>query len=177
MTATQHIPMYHDPNRQYPCGRWFVRIADVPPDLPLEIAADWLDDHDRSEMAKLVRVRLEKGDDWWLRFQIDQFVRHVNNVIQRHYHERFPNLTPPTIVTDYMSDKWCRLLVTENGRSRSVYGFVALVDNTTRTMGHVTAGDIHKSESYKRPAKHARGSVFQDDYNNCAGPYGIAYLR
>ncbi|GAA0005257.1 DUF7717 family protein [Bradyrhizobium elkanii] len=39
-------------------------------------------------------------------------------------------------------------------------------------------GDVLKAETWARPAKHARGNVF-DEHNGLAkmGPYGPAYLR
>lgn len=41
----------------------------------------------------------------------------------------------------------------------------------------VTNGDILKPESWKKPAKHARGNVFDDDYGlSCVGPYGPSYM-
>lgn len=70
------------------------------------------------------------------------------------------------------ADKWAKIV-----KGNSVYGFIALVDFENKQLGQVKTGDIHKAASWKIPAKHARGSVFADDFGNCAGPYGIAYLR
>lgn len=40
-------------------------------------------------------------------------------------------------------------------------------------------GNIYKPASWKAPAKHVRGSVFDPDYSwgRALGPYGVAYLR
>jgi MoaA/NifB/PqqE/SkfB family radical SAM enzyme len=40
-------------------------------------------------------------------------------------------------------------------------------------------GNIYKSASWKAPAKHIRGTVFDSDYSygKALGPYGAAYLR
>ena len=39
-------------------------------------------------------------------------------------------------------------------------------------------GDILKPASYKAPAKHARGNIFDADHGASAvGPYGVAYLK
>jgi hypothetical protein len=164
-------------NRRYPCGRWFVEFDDVPPDLPLEIANDWLLEHDRPWNAGLVQMRLRQGDDWWLRVRIEQFRRHVTRVIEQYYGTNYRNLTPPLVTVDWLSDKWCRLNTVESHGGGSSYAFVALADNFTRALGQVTAGDVHKPDGYKRAAKHRRGSVYQDDFGNCAGPHGVAYLR
>lgn len=51
--------------------------------------------------------------------------------------------------------------------SRSVYCFVDY------------NGNIYKSASWKAPAKHIRGSVFDENYSwgKALGPYGAAYLK
>jgi hypothetical protein len=87
----------------------------------------------------------------------------------------------PTHRADYISDKWARIVVLEerNGTPQvsSVYCFVCLQDGYTKTLGPLKAGDIHKAASFKAPAKHARGSVLDENFNNCLGPLGVAYLR
>lgn len=41
----------------------------------------------------------------------------------------------------------------------------------------VTTGDILKPETWRKPAKHARGNVFADDFGlSCMGPYGPNYM-
>jgi hypothetical protein len=47
----------------------------------------------------------------------------------------------------------------------------------TKQLGVIKAGDIHKPASYKIPAKHARGNIYNKETWDCVGPYGIAYLR
>ncbi len=94
----------------------------------------------------------------------------------------FTHAAPPTHRADYISDKWCRIVTVENWpdqppRDSSVYAFVALVDNYTRALGAVVAGNIHKAASFKAPAKHARGSVLAEDFNNCLTAHGIVYLK
>jgi hypothetical protein len=52
-------------------------------------------------------------------------------------------------------------------RDNSVYAFI---DKTT--------GDVLMPASYKAPAKHPRGNIFNADGGlDCTGPYGIAYLK
>lgn len=88
---------------------------------------------------------------------------------------------PPKHQAHYISPKWCRVVVLEerNGQytESSVYCFVCLQDGQTKALGVVKAGDIHKSATYKAPAKHARGSVFQEDFGKCLTEYGIVYLK
>jgi len=58
-------------------------------------------------------------------------------------------------------------VVDESHGSRSAYCFI---DQN---------GNIYKPASWKAPAKHVRGSVFDPDYSwgRALGPYGAAYLR
>lgn len=118
-----------------------------------------------------------------VRARIDAFVKHADARVADYFKERnYDLLTPPTHRADFISEKWCRIVTVEhyvNGTTRvgGVYAFVALIDGYTKTLGAVRAGGIYMAASFKKPAKHARGSVFSADFDNCAGPYGINYLR
>ena len=88
---------------------------------------------------------------------------------------------PPQHRADYISAKWCRVVVMEerNGvyASASVYAFIALQDYSTKALGAGRAGDIMKPATYKAPAKHARGNVFDMDFEKCLTSYGPVYLK
>lgn len=56
-------------------------------------------------------------------------------------------------------------------RSGGVYCFVASVDSTTKGLGTVKRGDVLKPATYKAPAKHARGNIF-DEHNGLMGSDG-----
>ena len=62
--------------------------------------------------------------------------------------------------------RYWRVVATTDGQ-RSAFAFL-----------DTTNGDVLKPDGWKRPAKHARGNVF-DPANGAAavGPYGPAYLR
>ena len=54
-----------------------------------------------------------------------------------------------------------------NAKGRSVYAFIDM-----------ETGSVLKPACWSRPAKHKRGNLFDIDNGlNCAGPYGIAYLK
>ena len=60
----------------------------------------------------------------------------------------------------------------------SVHSFVASAASSTKGLGEVKFGDVLKPATYKAPAKHARGNVF--DPNNGLGTVewtGPGYLR
>ncbi|MBM4077025.1 MAG: hypothetical protein FJ267_15455 [Planctomycetes bacterium] len=112
-----------------------------------------------------------------LKDRIDVFVKHADSVTKEYWERQgFTFAPPPTHQADFISGKWCRIVTVENGQPRSVYAFVCLQDGFTKALGTVKAGDIHKAASFKAPAKHARGNVMQDGFNNCATPHGIVYL-
>jgi hypothetical protein len=118
----------------------------------------------------------ETANETMLRERIDAYVAHVNARILDHWTEERYTMPMPVVVADFISDKWCRITRVETS-SRSVHSFVALADNVTRTLGNIKVGDIHKAAGWKAPAKHARGSVFAENFGNCAGAFGVSYLR
>lgn len=85
----------------------------------------------------------------------------VNEYEERHY----PGSAPSKITAE-PGRKYIKLVVSRYG-SRSVYCFLDY------------AGNVYKSASWKAPAKHVRGSIFDANYslNKSLGPYGAAYLR
>lgn len=117
-----------------------------------------------------------------LRNNIRRFCEHADGVTAQYWTaQKFTHAQSPIHQPEYLSDKWCRILTIERNndgteRSGSVYGFVSLYDGATKALGSLKTGDIHKAASYKAPAKHARGNVFDPEYK-CATPHGIAYLR
>jgi hypothetical protein len=96
----------------------------------------------------------------------------------------FVKLAQELVDKHYATHPWKRVLSVEPGRryariviqdehdgvldaySRSVYCFVDM-----------TNGDVLKSESWKKPAKHARGNIFNENPVKGCGPYGAAYLK
>lgn len=110
--------------------------------------------------------------------RIAAFVKRADEVIAENWKNNIGQ--PPTHEVEY-GDKWAKVWtwqkINDKPTRASIYAFIALQDFTNRTLGTVKAGDIHRPASTAAPAKHARGSVFQDDFGNCIGPYGVAYLK
>lgn len=113
--------------------------------------------------------------------RIQAFVAHAQGIVDEEWHNRGFKHDKPTFQAEYASDKWVKVWRMEKRGEQlvkgSIYAFIALQDYETKTLGAMKTGDIHKPASTKIPAKHARGNVFQEDFNKCAGPYGIVYLR
>jgi hypothetical protein len=117
-----------------------------------------------------------------IRERISALCQRADEISARYFeHQGFTYAKPDKHKPDYLSPKWCRIMVLEerNGTytETSVYCFVCLQDGQTKALGVVKAGDIHKTATAKAPAKHARGSVFQEDFGNCLTPHGIVYLK
>lgn len=72
----------------------------------------------------------------------------------------------PVKLTAECGRKYVKIVIEDYGQ-RSVYCF----------LDH--DGNIYKAASWRAPAKHIRGSVFDPDYSwgRALGPYGVAYLR
>jgi hypothetical protein len=113
-------------------------------------AAAWGTDND----ASLVRLQ--------------RWLEAAQTIINENYASRFPNLTPSRLE---MSDgrRYIRIdTIVDGGRGqRSVFAFI-----------DKWSGDILRAATYKAPAKHARGNLF--DANGGVSeltPYGPKYLR
>lgn len=107
--------------------------------------------------------------------QLDKFVAHCQEVINKHYKEQYVGMEIPTLSVN-VGKKWSKIIVTRHA-SPAVYGFVCMNDGLTKTLGQLKNGDIHKAASFALPAKHARGSIFNEQTWNCSTPYGIVYLK
>jgi hypothetical protein len=122
--------------------------------------------------------------------RIQGFIKEVNGIFAEANSKRnaemlakFPGITvedyhgPLEIRGGSIRGDWLALDHKQGGQ-RSIYCFIRLTDGENKTLGVLTAGDIHKPASYKAPAKHKRGTVFADDFGkSCTGLYGIQYLR
>lgn len=79
----------------------------------------------------------------------------------------------------YSTETWQSHDATKPAETRQqIYAFIALEDFSTKELGQVKAGDVMKPASYKKPAKHARGNVFDAEGGlGTANQYGPGYLR
>jgi len=107
--------------------------------------------------------------------KIEEFIRVADRLVADYLSAY--SMAPPIHRADYISDKWVRVVTVENGRDSSVYAFICLKDYTTKTLGQLKTGDIHKPATFKVAAKHARGNVFDADFGKCLTPYGPVYLK
>ena len=97
--------------------------------------------------------------------QIIGFVAKVQNETYVYFSEHYPNLIPPIIILEEGS-KYFKLNKVDS--QTSVYCFVDKQN-----------GDIYKAASWKIPATHVRGNIFDENYSWGKGVnlYGGTYLR
>ena len=117
-----------------------------------------------------------------LKARIEELVKIADAKSERYYHQMGYTFGKPTRHrADFISDKWCRIInLEERGGqwvSGSVYAFVALQDGYTKSLGLIRVGDIHKPASFKTPAKHARGNVFEQDFAKYLTEHGPYYMK
>lgn len=96
--------------------------------------------------------------------QIETFRVALEKMLVQHYAERFAILAPPSV--EISTGKRFARIIKKDGSSISAYGFIDLVN-----------GDLLKAASWKAPAMHARGNIFNQDMLSGCGPYGMAYLK
>ena len=87
---------------------------------------------------------------------LDKFISHVYTVINE-----------GSCITNDYGKRYVKLIIKNKYGHESVYGFI---DQTN--------GDILKAASWKAPAKHARGNIYDENtYSSAATTYGISYLK
>ena len=98
------------------------------------------------------------------------FVLGAQNKIDEHYYKNLSNLTLKRLTVE-VGRRYVKIVVIDGYgsrfESRSAHSFV---DKTN--------GDVLKAASWRSPAKHARGNIFNDD-NGLGGitAYGARYLK
>lgn len=108
------------------------------------------------------------GDKSLALLRLDRWLWTAQDLVNKNYATHFDNLTPSVLE---MSDgrRYIRIdSINDGGRGqRSVWAFI---DKRT--------GDILRAATYKAPAKHARGNLFDASSGTSQlTPYGPAYLR
>lgn len=95
--------------------------------------------------------------------QIETFRAALEKMLVQYHAERFAVLPPPSVEIS-IGKRFARIIKNDSGTS--AYGFIDLSN-----------GDLLKAASWKAPAMHARGNIFNQDMLSGCGPYGMAYLK
>ena len=86
-----------------------------------------------------------------IKTRIAEFATRLQALLDREYGERYPNIDVPQISIAW-GRRYAKMVRTDAAQS-SVHSFVDM-----------TNGNVLKAETWKKPAKHARGSVLGDDF-------------
>lgn len=90
------------------------------------------------------------------------FLLGAQEIMRKHWEIQGYIHVPVPILTAEIGKRYVKVI-----RENSVHCFVDL-----------TNGDVLKAASFKMPAKHARGNIFNDDHGvGAMSPYGANYLR
>lgn len=100
---------------------------------------------------------------------LDDFLKALNEALFKMDSTSYPSLTvdgPYRTITAKPGRKYIKL-VSESSGSKSVFCFLDF------------DGNIYKAASWSAPAKHVRGSLFDDNYSigKGLGMYGAAYIK
>ena len=96
------------------------------------------------------------------------FLKRAQQIVDGHMKKDFPNL-PRRVLSFTKGKKYWRVVAKDQGvsPSGSAWAFI----NTEN-------GDVLKPASWKAPAKHARGNIYDaHGGTKTVGPYGPAYMR
>ena len=101
--------------------------------------------------------------------KIDEFVKHLKERddarLRRHFPDSF-GILENRFYVDKGARKYARIVSeSTRGTNRSVFLFV-----------EIATGNILKAASWKAPAKHARGNIFES-FDKGVGDFGAAYIR
>lgn len=96
---------------------------------------------------------------------IENFLRLVNKKMEDNYGRmNMPYDCRETVSAEYNS-KYIKVVRVRSGKSVSVYAFIDY------------DGNIFKAASWRAPAKHARGTILDNEsIEKATTPYGIVYL-
>lgn len=97
--------------------------------------------------------------------RVNGYVEGLQDKIDKHYKTDLPNLTIPKL--EVTKGKRYYKVTRNDSSSRSVVAFIDAEN-----------GDILKPASWKAPAKHARGNVYDEDFGlSQSTAYGPNYLK
>lgn len=94
--------------------------------------------------------------------EVVQFVEKCQKMIDNEYQVRGYGNPPRLEVSS--GEKFIKIVQWKIGTTgqRFVHTFIATMDSETKVLGKVLRGDILKPASFKAPAKHARGNLFDE---------------
>ena len=96
---------------------------------------------------------------------IKEWCEYCQSLLDNYFASMFPTLETPEI-TFTVGRKYVKVIRNEE-QGGSVWAFIDMV-----------SGDIYKPASWRAPAKHVRGNIFNEDGGKtCVTCHGINYLK
>lgn len=124
------------------------------------------------------------GADFVQRF--GEWLNSCQELVNDYYAKNYPNLKPSRLDAEYLT-KFVRVwsvVIHEDAEGnlsdgqRLAWAFVSFQEFSTKELGQVKIGDIFKTSSYKKPARHARGSLWDAKAGlGSMSVHGPAYLK
>ena len=118
-------------------------------------------------MLKLPKTK--KGSVNIMKELVEELVKHIN--------EKYPDNLNKFIIQE--TTKYYKVNMESKDKRldhRSSYAFIPKDDVITKSLS-AAKGSILMAATWSKPAKHARGSIFNKETWTCCGQYGVAYLR
>lgn len=107
----------------------------------------------------------------------DSFMADLQEHVDKLHREQFPTSEDPDRLEFKAGKKWIKIIARRKTTGgRRVYGFVCNMDCHTKALGEVKKGDIHMAAGWSAPAKHKRGSIFDQNRLDCCGWSAVKYL-
>lgn len=103
---------------------------------------------------------------------LESFVDEVNEMIEEEWDYTYADA--PVVSIDTGGRSYVRLVKGGKGHQNGMYCFVRKAENAAKGS---RVGDILKAASWKSPADHARGNIFDDNRMNAVTTYGAVYMR
>lgn len=110
--------------------------------------------------------------------EVKAFVARCQKIVDDHTAAHFSGLIPDLLTFDYGSaKKYCRIVSTKRYKGDNP-GEVTVTDQRSCwCFVDLETGDVLKSDGWKRPAKHARGNIKDENLSAFISAYGPAYLK
>lgn len=103
------------------------------------------------------------------------YLKVVKELSDSYMEKTFP-LLPKRIYAVRPGRVFDKVIITNNP-GESVHSFVAKKDVNTKALGAVPCGSIMKAATWNQPAKHARGSIFDEPARALSYQASVVYLE
>jgi hypothetical protein len=127
-----------------------------------------------SKLTNLPELTAEQRAEFPAR--LNKFVADAQAHIDAETARQFPNLVPDLLTIDPGGKSYIRLVKTRRFRDSEGVVRADAGNRSSYCFVEVATGAVLKCESWKKPAKHARGSIFADTFAGYGvGMYGANY--